>query len=177
MARERHVYPTQRIAGLWIKQEKASARNPQGNFYFIGKTVYSYRENYPVGHIITNTHGTLVLIQDNEYSATTRGHVRGAENTAKGVHPTMRVPRPTPECEHDHVKNLEWMREQFTAALLADPRKRSEWSIRHEAATARCAYNNSFAYARFFGIDTPVYTVRETVALHMLEDKAGLHHA
>lgn len=68
------------IAHMWAHKAQASARNPRGNFYYNGATIYSYRDSFPVATIVTLTHGPnkgkeIVYITDNKFSVTTAKHI------------------------------------------------------------------------------------------------------
>lgn len=72
MPRQRQVYPTHEIAGLWWSERQESARNPQGNFYFRNRIIYSYRDGFPIARKVDSS---LVLINRNRYSMTTGRHI------------------------------------------------------------------------------------------------------
>jgi len=57
MTRQKHVYATTEIAHLWANQSQTDARNQQGNLYFEGRTLYSYRNSWRVGVLLTNDKG------------------------------------------------------------------------------------------------------------------------
>jgi len=76
MARTRNVYPTDEIAHLWMHQTQDSARNPQGNFYFSGATIFSYGSHFPIAKLVTGAKGEqAVLFTERKYSNTTAKHV------------------------------------------------------------------------------------------------------
>lgn len=79
--RTRQVYPTNEIAHLWAHQTQDSARNPgNSNFYFRGKTIYSYRDSYPIATLF-GENNEKVFFRLSSYSNTTSkhiGHARGA---------------------------------------------------------------------------------------------------
>lgn len=75
--RQKHVFPTRELAHLWAHQTQDNARNSQDNFYFKGKTIYSYRDNYPIATLYKD----IVFFRLDSYSNTTSkhiGHTRGA---------------------------------------------------------------------------------------------------
>ena len=51
MSRQRYVYPTEEIPHKWVHQTQDSARNPQGNLFFEGDTLYSYRTSAPIAKL------------------------------------------------------------------------------------------------------------------------------
>jgi hypothetical protein len=76
MKRQRHVYPTRDIPGLWFNKTQYSARNPQGNLFFEGDILYSYRRSFPIAMHVTNARGeSAILITTDKYSHTTACHI------------------------------------------------------------------------------------------------------
>src|SRR3990167_11282137 len=61
MPRQRHVFPTDEIPHKWAHQTQEEARNPQGNLYFRGPTLYSYRDSYPIARLFKKRGAALVL--------------------------------------------------------------------------------------------------------------------
>lgn len=77
----RNVYPTDKIAHLWIHQTQDSARNPGHNFYFTGATLYSYGSHFVCGHIMASEHyGACVLVNSASYSNTTCRHMQNTRH-------------------------------------------------------------------------------------------------
>lgn len=76
MARVRHVWDDQNVAKLWIEQKQDSARNRCRNFYFEGRTIYSYGRHFPIAVITDKTlDGKRVILNTSRgYSSTTAGH-------------------------------------------------------------------------------------------------------
>ncbi len=63
------------IAHLWANQLQDEARN-SGNFYFDGKTIYSYGRHFPIARHVVNKDGKeAVLFTERTYSPTTSGHI------------------------------------------------------------------------------------------------------
>jgi hypothetical protein len=92
--RVRNVFPTREIAHLWAHQTQPDARNPQGNFFFVGDTIYSYRTSFPVGRLVKNGHEIrAALITAESYSVTTSGHIHMARNAARHLK-EFEVPNP-----------------------------------------------------------------------------------
>jgi hypothetical protein len=78
--RVKQVYSdVEEIAHLWAHQAQSSARNPQGNFYFSGDTIYSYGSHFPIARIALvhkgeNKGAQVVYETVREYSSTTSMH-------------------------------------------------------------------------------------------------------
>jgi|GEM_PF-3378619 len=76
MARTKHVFPTDEIAHLWAHKTQDDARNPGGNFYFRGDTIYSYGSHFPIARHVTNDKGeAAVLFTNQKWSNTTAKHI------------------------------------------------------------------------------------------------------
>lgn len=156
----RQVYPTGEIAHKWAHATQESARNPQGNFYFRGDTIYSYRDSWPLARIYRHkTRGVLVLLNSSRYSVTTSGHahrVCGAlpEDWRKiSVPDPMRAKRSlTDGGKAGDAANLEHLARIMADAHAKAGRRMTERAVQqdaNEAAGARKAYAD---YLVFFGI-------------------------
>ena len=77
------VFDNSMVAHVWAQQNQNEGRSNNGQFYFRGKTIYSYRDNWPLAHILDN--GKILL--NKEYiSPTTARHlsyVRRAINESR----------------------------------------------------------------------------------------------
>lgn len=60
------------VAHLWANQSKEEAHG--SNFYFIGKSIYSYGRHFEAGRIVENKRGRAYLINEERVSATTSKH-------------------------------------------------------------------------------------------------------
>jgi hypothetical protein len=60
--RTRLVYPTGRIAHLWFHQSQEEARNPQSNFFFEGKSIYSYGYHFEIARLVENERGEKAVL-------------------------------------------------------------------------------------------------------------------
>jgi hypothetical protein len=67
------------VAHLWAHQSQERARSGNGNIWFEGTTLYSYRT--PIANFVTTSHDErIALISNQGYSPTTGGHRRDVEN-------------------------------------------------------------------------------------------------
>jgi hypothetical protein len=65
------------VAHLWAHQSQDTARSGNGNIWFEGTTLYSYRT--PIANFVVSPKGKHVaLISSQGYSPTTGGHLRDA---------------------------------------------------------------------------------------------------
>lgn len=147
--RERHVYPTDRIPHLWANQTQGDARNPQGNLYFRGDTIYSYRDGYPIGKLFTNGTGEkCVLIQEDRYSVTTAGHISAVRWATR--HMTCFT---VPYLSHDLEKNVSWYVAQSRERWEKAQRARSNAGDLLDEAEALSAHCEN--YCKFFNFPYP----------------------
>jgi hypothetical protein len=86
MTRQRQVYPRDMVAHLWANASQDSARDPRGNIYFTGPTLYSYGSHYVLGRRITCADGTTAtLLNARSYSVTTSRHQSLASRAVHGL--------------------------------------------------------------------------------------------
>lgn len=153
--RERHVYPTDRIAHLWAHQTQDEARNPQGNFYFKGATIYSYRDSFPIGKIVTNGTEKAYLVTTNRYSNTTSGHIASVARSiphgsivfhVEGMQNSWRFDTPVWQ-----ETQLNEYNEQITKVLLTASRARQnkDWHI----SKAQGLHDEATRFAKFYNLD------------------------
>src|SRR5690606_8509793 len=75
MARNKQVFARSiEVAHIWASESQNSGRNPSGNIYFDGPTIYSYGPHYALAHIYHARGGRVVVLNDHGYSMTTQGH-------------------------------------------------------------------------------------------------------
>jgi hypothetical protein len=76
--RQKQVFPRDTVAHLWAHKAQDSARDPSGNFYFTGPTIYSYGPHFAMAHILADECGPelagRVLWNDAKSSNTTSKH-------------------------------------------------------------------------------------------------------
>jgi hypothetical protein len=173
---KRQVFPTGEIAHLWAHQTQANARNPQGNLYFKGPVIYSYRDSFPMARIVENSKGKrAVLYSTATYSVTTSQHQnqvrRSIPSAGKDAMPVFEVPSLGtdryasyetlgPVAESVHTANLEYFVRQSRSELETSARARSnaQWllnSALEYQTTARL-------YAKFFGCKMPRFSFLPT---------------
>lgn len=69
------VFSNDMVAHVWAQQRQQSGRSHNGNFYFQGRTLYSYGTHYPVG--IFAAVGGPVFLNSSKSSITTEGKHKG----------------------------------------------------------------------------------------------------
>src|SRR6185437_10456082 len=94
--RAREVFPTREIAHLWAHQTQASARNPQGNFFFQNRTIYSYGGHFPIACIVDigKSKRKAVFFTTRSASITTAGHCSDVRHSIPPSMPVILVPDP-----------------------------------------------------------------------------------
>src|SRR5690606_6711811 len=93
MARIRTVWPRAQVAHLWANQSQDEARTPQGNFFFDGATVYSYRRSYAIAtrSAWRDANGrAIVIMRESPYGKTTSRHFNAVRDALTG-HPVRIV--------------------------------------------------------------------------------------
>lgn len=175
--RRKEVYPTDEIAHLWAAQspDVPSARNPGGNFYFSGPTIYSYGSHFPTGHFATyrgegwagpargtdkfprtapeGVQARAVLLTSRKYSTTTSGHVSSTRHAVDGhAVDIFNVPHVCPDRSR-HAENLKHYRDRIAELWATTTGNRG--SARRVLANVEQAgelAREANRYAAFFGI-------------------------
>lgn len=135
------------VAHLWANQLQEHARN-SGNFYFNGKTIYSYGSHFPIAKHVVNDKGmTGVLFTERTYSNTTAKHIAVVRQAAS--HKNI-IYCNSPEATHeDNFKA--WTRQaEVIAANLLKARKPEKYLS--ELGYIR---NKVEHYAAFFSLAVP----------------------
>ncbi|MHB8388063.1 MAG: hypothetical protein ACYDBH_00615 [Acidobacteriaceae bacterium] len=146
----RHVVPTVEVPHLWAHASQPDARNPQGNLYFRGDTIFSYRDSWPLARIYSNKRkGTLVLTNSETASITTSQH-QAAVNRAVCHLPTIAVPFVLRE--QPGGNNIAALLRRAGECLLKAQRGRSPWLVTNGREEAQLAYKQAAQYQAFFGI-------------------------
>jgi len=142
------------VAHLWANQKKTGARSNNGNFWFEGDTIYSYRTPIAKLHTIK---GTIVALIDCEgYSNTTRGKHKPAIYRALNYRgfsvPSIgaRGGQSRHSDELDHKANEAHFLKQYRDALEA---WRRSWDS--NSAPARRALEVLGDYCAAFGLAAP----------------------
>lgn len=152
----RNVYPTREIAHLWANKTQESARNPQGNFYFDGDTIYSYGGHFPIARHIRNKRAEdAVLFTLRGYSNTTAHHksmVHGAisRDVPVFVVDDVFTDRKDARDEFEHYKK------RVTEAALSAGRARSDRQKEWKTRNLEELLDEANRFAGFFGIRSRV---------------------
>lgn len=147
MAREKHVFDTHEVPHVWARQTQDDGRNPQGNLYFTGDTIYSYGGHFPIARIVKRNGATAILFTTRSYSSTTNGHTAAVRGAIRHFAPIFHVQHPTENPTADSLKEYE----STVAELLAQAaRARSYGPSLYAQAVATIDEANRFS--AFFGL-------------------------
>lgn len=148
MQSTRHVFDSSMVAHVWAAESQDNGRNPQDNFYFRGRTIYSYRDSFPIAAIHHRKGSRCTLVTTATYSNTTAGHISDARRACSGT--VFSVPEVNPDCANDHKKNLADYRQR-----IADTMGRANRSHKYRDSLLSNALHLAIdhnAYADFFGL-------------------------
>ncbi len=144
----RTVMKAAEVIHVWANQAQSDGRNPQGNCYFTGPTLYSYGRHYVVGRHVKGSRGrTAVLLNSNTSSPTTNRHRSHARQAVQHL-TTFHVPltdRDARPAEYMDAYAVE-MRQAIELASKARGRKGQHF------ATAQWAVDQANRLAEFFGL-------------------------
>ena len=150
----RHVFPTSEISHKWAHQTQSDARNPQGNLYFRGDTLYSYRDSYPIAKLFRKRGAVLALHVENTYSATTAGHCSGARRATSHL-TSITVPDVRPDdkwSKGGHAQNIAYLIKEAAEYLAKAQRALTVANVGWRRTAAKKRLADAQAYSTFFGI-------------------------
>jgi hypothetical protein len=160
MPRQRHVFPTSEIPHLWAHRVQDDARNPQGNLYFKGDTIYSYRDSYPIAsHVACGKKSAVLIRAGLAYSVTTSGHISAVRSSIPRDVTVFEVPSVqttwtwSPQGP-DHETNLKYFVAESSEHLQKAERSRKCGLYELEAAFQY--KETATRYAKFFGLPSPL---------------------
>lgn len=85
------VFSNDMVAHVWAQQRQQSGRSNNGNFYFEGRTLYSYGTHFPVGIFIAP--GGPLFMNADSYSVSTNRHQSEARAAVRHISPQFYMPR------------------------------------------------------------------------------------
>lgn len=143
------------VAHLWAYQLRDSAYSSSKNFYFSGRTIYSYGSHFPIATFVTNERGEqTILFTEDKYSNTTAKHIHEVRSACSHL-PKIYVPEldyysthGTPNHEHYFTTWIEKTEE------LKSKLGRAKYPVDYYNQI-RMVITNANSYADFFGIDMP----------------------
>lgn len=164
----RQVFPTGEIPHKWAHATQEAARNAQGNLYFKGPTIYSYRDSWPLARIYKrkikgalfekdNPACNLVLTNSERASNTTAKHQYMVNQAVRHL-PSIAVPYVQVQTgmersdKVDHERNLKYLTDAAAEHLKKAQRALSTAQASWRCNAARQAIDDAAAYMAFFGI-------------------------
>ncbi len=142
------VFNSSEVPHIWALQNQESGRNAHDNFYFKGKTIFSYGGHFPIATI----DGENVLFTMRTYSNTTAKHISKAMRAIshKNIIWCYDVPTMLNCADYEHIQNLDrWKREiksvfaELGNKRIRDTQGRINTINTHiEKLTAYCKYFN-----------------------------------
>ena len=159
----RRVVSSSEVAHLWANKIQSDARNPQGNIYFEGDTIWSYGPHFPMARHVDG----VVLITTKTWSVTTSKHqseVAYACNQLTRFH----VPDIMACTKDQHKANFNDYRERYEAAVLRATRATVYGS--QYMASAKRIREQANEYSRHFKIRVQIKPM-DDVRLKKLTDK------
>lgn len=140
----RTVFNNSMLAHVWAQQSQPEGRSSNGNFFFDGPTIYSYRRSFPVASFVTMPDGgAAVLFTTRSYSVTTTRHKSDAHAAIR----SQRIFMVNDPCSQDWPAMFAEYRARLADALTAcaRARKNRDWKMRNAVDLA--AEGNTFAEA------------------------------
>ena len=134
------VFPTRQVAHVYANESQDAGRNGQGNLYFSGGVIFSYRDSWPLCVLtpFTDADGARVAIVNAcSYSVTTSRHLRHVRDALRGL-PFRIIDIPSQVTGQD-ARDLDNGRADAlpTLAKSCAAESRGNWS---EALRKRCEY-------------------------------------
>lgn len=81
---KRRVFDNAMTAHTWAAQSQDDGRSYNGNFYFRGATIYSYRDSWPLASFVTINGRAVCIVNDERYSVSTSCHSHDVRNALRG---------------------------------------------------------------------------------------------
>lgn len=151
----RTVVGSDEVAHLWAHQAQETARNPQGNFYFNGESIYSYGRHFEIARHVSHKGQAAILMTYHTYSNTTAKHihaVRGAIRHLTVFNTNLEL-RSTLEMFKDYE------RRQIAALQLAEKSRKGSNKRADALAHAQRLVEEANRFAEFYGLKNRLKTL------------------
>ncbi len=157
--RVKHVHKFDMVAHLWAHKAQDSARNPCGNFYFDGDTIYSYGSHFPIARHVETNRGQAVLFTTRDYSVSTSGH----KNVVAGACRHLTVFHVAHVCNSNRAGQFDEYRERFieTAKRYTKARTNKPYIL----GELRGLVGEANQFAQFFGLRSRLSMPKDTTAM------------
>jgi hypothetical protein len=145
--RRRLVWPTAEIAHIWAHQKAPEGRNPQANFYFNGRVIYSYGSHFPIARLMEHKGKKYVLMTTRRYSSVTAQHLYHVRDAITHM-AVFNVDRPLNDrCWPDYQRQAK----EAWQDVLACPR--AKWN---KVETFDGIMDEANDYAKFLGLKSRI---------------------
>lgn len=143
------------VAHLWAHQLKDSAYSSTRNFYFSGKTIYSYGSHFPIATFATNQRGEqIILFTEDKYSNTTAKHICEVRSACSHL-PKIYVPELDWHSTHGNPIHKDYFAAWIKKAQhLKSKLNRAKYPVDYYNQI-RMVITNANSYADFYGISMP----------------------
>ena len=139
------VVTPQQVAHLFANQLQSEATTQGRNFYFNGKSIYSYGSHFCIAKFVDND---TLLFTERGYSNTTAKHIAQVRNATSHKN---RIYCYNPTGNHEQNFN-HWLNEaEYNIKKLSSARKPENYILELQRIKARAE-----KYANYFGIETPL---------------------
>ncbi len=137
------------IAHLWANQLQQEAKNPHRNFYFWGKSIYSYGSHFEIARHVNNFSGDkAILFTERTYSSTTAGHIGVARQAARHLNLIYCY---SPEENHEGNFAFWYNNANHIGEKLISARKPEIYLSQIDTIKTKV-----IAYSEFFGLEIPL---------------------
>lgn len=163
--RTKHVFKTDEIPHLWAHQTQDSARNPGGNLYFSGDTIYSYGSHFPIARIVKQGKKTCVLFTTRSYSVTTSGHISAVRSAIPRDLPVFHVTHPT----DSPVGSLGYYVSAVEELANSARNRKMETTRNQDVQSAKALIAECKAFCKFFRMKQPKFAKLPVIDVEKLE--------
>ena len=160
------VNTSENVAHLFANQLQGEARTQTNNFYFNGKSIYSYGSHFCIAKFIDDK---MLLFTERGYSNTTAKHINHVWNATSHI---IKIHCAYPTGSHEQNFNFWLIEAENSVAKLKNARKPEIYLTELQRTKDKAT-----KYAEYFGIDLPITlenvlkVTEKTEVLEYLETK------
>jgi len=140
----KRIQTPQNVAHLFANQLQSEATTQGRNFYFNGKSIYSYGSHFCIAKFVDND---TLLFTERSYSNTTAKHIAQVRNATSHKE---RIYCYNPTGTHTDNFNHWFNEAEYNIKKLSNARKPENYILELQRIKARVE-----KYANYFGIETP----------------------
>lgn len=164
----RIVVSSSEVPHLWAHASQSEARNSQGNLFFDGAIIYSYRRTWPLAQIFKKRGGPDLVLCNSSHASNTTARHQSAVNQAISHLASMSVPHVASLTAEAHAANLQHLANVAASALKSAQRALRADNAQWRQNEARMAIDNAGSYIKFFGLrrKAPEFPAADWAAVH-----------